>query len=234
MPKKIEFIATSKHVMEVRERPRPASEFVPDWWKDMPVYAGGANKLNLSPMPNVTAKRCFPLLDGITSGYICTLWADVLVSVDLRGKPTLQWATKEPVAEAWHEDQTAGFEFADDCYKRVFKYHHGWQIKTPPGYSSLITHPAGYPNLPFRTLTGFVDTDSLVTNANSPFMIKKGFEGIIEKGTPMFQVIPVKRDAWESEVSMQTEEDTYYQGEKLYTKIVSSYGRFIRQKKDYK
>lgn len=200
----------------------------------MSVYAGGAKKLELKPMPNVTAKRCFPLLDGITAGYIVTLWADILVSLDANGRPNIQWATSEPVVDGWHPDQVAGFDIPDDCHNMVFKYLHGWFIKTPPGYSVYITHPVGYQNLPFRTLTGVVDTDSLVTTANSPFMLKKGFEGIIEKGTPMFQVIPVKRDSWESEVSAQSKEETFLQGEKLYTKIVSSYGRFMRKKKDYK
>ena len=55
---KIKFIAPETHVMEVREKPRPASEFVPDWWKIMPPYADG-KKFNLDPQPNVTAKNVF-------------------------------------------------------------------------------------------------------------------------------------------------------------------------------
>ena len=70
----------------------------------------------------------------------------------------------------------------------------------PDGYSGLIVHPLNRLDLPFFTISGTVDFDTFyypkVTNI--PFYIKKGFSGIIPKGTPMFQIIPVKREHWES------------------------------------
>jgi hypothetical protein len=110
---------------------------------------------------------------------------------------------------------------------------HGWIIKTPPGWSCLITHPVGYNNLPIQTMTGIVDTDVLDTPVNSPFMIKKGFEGIIEKGTPMFQIIPFKRSDWKAEYELQKENENMFNIEKLKTKLVSSYGRNLRKAKKY-
>jgi hypothetical protein len=231
--KKIEFIAKNKHVLEVREAPKPASEFIPQWWKDMPVHSHG-NKPQLTPKPNYTAKRCFPLLDSMTAGYIFTLWADLLVSKDSQGTKIVQWNTVEPVCEAWDLAQSVNYEVPDGFSKTVFKYLHGWRIKTPKGYSSFITHPISYPNLPIRTLTGIVDTDALETYANSPFVIHKDFEGIIEKGTPMFQVIPFKRDSWVSSVAAGTDDERFFASERLHSRIVSSYGRYLRSDKKYK
>ena len=34
---------------------------------------------------------------------------------------------------------------------------------------------------------------------NVPFFIKSNFEGVIPCGTPMFQIIPFKRENWKSE-----------------------------------
>lgn len=229
---KIKFIAPDPHVMEVREKPRPASEFVPDWWKTMPPYSN-SKKLNLDPRPNVTAKKCFPLLDGITAGYIATLWADLLVTQTESG-PYVKWNTHVDVLEAWSHDQSSSYEVPEGFSRTVFKYFHGWVIETPPGYSCLITHPIGYPNLPIKTITGVIDTDSLKTFANSPFFIKEGFEGIIEKGTPMFQIIPFKRDSWESEYELIDTATNYHNAEKLHSRIVSSYGRFLRKPKEFK
>ena len=230
----IEFIASSEHVFEVREPPKPAAEFVPQWWKDMPVYTSNDNKIGLNPGPTVTAKRCFPLLDGITAGYIVTLWADILVSKDSDGNKILQWNTVEPVCEPWRKSQSSNYEITEGFSDTVFKYLHGWKIKTPKGYSCLITHPFGYPNLPIKAITGIVDTDSLETHANSPFLIKKDFEGIIEKGTPMFQIIPFKREDWDSSVSVEAPNKHSYALERLHATIVSSYGRLLRSPKKYK
>ena len=228
----IEFIAMNSHVTKVRSKPEPASTFMPSWWKEMPVFSGGAKKLNLMPYSNVTAKKCFPLLDGMTTGYIATLWADLLVT-DYEGVSGARWTTEAPILEAWETSQTQGYELPQGFTFPVYKYLHGWVIKTPPGYSCLITHPFGHPNLPLRTLTGVVDTDTFNGLANSPFVIQKGFEGIIEKGTPMFQIIPFKRDEWKATYSERSEEESFYEQERFYSKIISRYGRSYRTKKSF-
>jgi hypothetical protein len=79
-----------------------------------------------------------------------------------------------------------------------------------------------------------VDTDVLETHANSPFVIEENFEGIIPKGTPMFQVIPFKRENWEMEISEMKEKDIFYRYERLHSTISSSYGRLLRSKKVFK
>jgi hypothetical protein len=228
--KKIVFHATSDHVMQVREKPVPASSLIPHWYKDMPILSG--KKLDLNPAATITAKKCAPLLDSLTSGYIFTLWADILVTQTEEG-PFLRWNTSMDVVGSWPWSQSSIYEIPDSFDKTVFKYYHGWVPETPKGYSCITTHPIGYQNLPFRTITGVIDTDILKTEANSPFVVKSGFEGIIKKGTPMFQLIPFKRDTWVSEFDTLSEKEYFYNIEKLKTKIVSSYSS-IRYKKIFR
>ena len=71
-------------------------------------------------------------------------------------------------------------------------------IKTPKGYSCLYTHPLNRHDLPFTTLSGIIDTDSVIHEGHIPFFIKKDFEGVIKSGTPIIQVIPFKRENWQS------------------------------------
>jgi hypothetical protein len=228
----IKFLAINEHTWQVKEKPKPASSFIPEWWQKMsPLFSN--EKFDLNPGSNVTAKKCFPLLDSITAGYIVPLWTDVMVKKDIDGTPLAKWAVKEPVFDVWPYVQSKGFEIPNGFNRLVFKYLHDWIIETPKGYSCLITHPFGYPNTPFRTLTGIVDTDTLKTGVSAPFVIQDGFEGIIEKGTPMFQIIPFKRDEWKSEIGKKNPNEVYYDNERLMTKIVSSYGRFLRSKKEY-
>jgi hypothetical protein len=229
---KIKFIASGEHVLNVREKPVPASELLPTWWKDMPPFSAG--KYDLQPYSTVTAKKCFPLLDGLTSGYILKLWSDILVTKDAQGIQSVKWAVSQPVVEAWPLEQSASYEIPDGFFKGVYKYHHGWIIETPKNYSCLVIHPIGYQNLPVRAITGVVDTDRLKTNINAPFVIREDFEGIIPKGTPMAQIIPFKRDSWEMNIDLISDKEILYRYDKLYSTLKSSYGRNLRIKKEYK
>jgi hypothetical protein len=229
---KIKFIASKQHVLDVREKPIPAGAMVPDWWKDMDPFAYG--RFDVNPFPTVTAKKCFPLLDGLTSGYILPLWSDLFVSKDNNGNRIVKWVVSEPVIDIWAPWQVSSYEIPEGFGKDVYKYYHGWIIETPKNYSCLITHPIGYPNLPIKALTGVVDTDKLETHANAPFLIKEGFEGIIPKGTPMAQIIPFKRDNWKMEIDSITEEQHSFRRDRLHSTIKSSYGTNFRVKKEYK
>jgi hypothetical protein len=231
---KITFTSTSDHVWEVRERPIPASDLIPVWWKDSNFYATVEQKFMMLPAPNHTMKKCLPLLDGLGSGYIMPLWTDLLVN-NKDGRISIQQGPQENATalDVWDPIQVSKFEIDDNFEKTVFKYLHGWIIKTPPDWSCLITHPLGYPNLPIKSISGVVDTDKLDVSINAPFLIKKGFSGIIEKGTPMFQIIPIKRTEWESEFIKENENKNFFNSEKFLTKLVSPYGRTVREPKNY-
>lgn len=233
MKKKIIFEAIGQHVTKVRPKPLPASRFIPEYLKDAPSYVG--NKLSLTPA-NATVKKCLPILDGYTQGYIVTLWADILIEDDI-AQPTLKtisWNVSEPVVGAWSLEQSATFDFGEMYSGPVFKYEHGWNIITPKGYSCLITHPHGYPHSPFKTLTGVIDSDKLRTPALSPFIVKKDFTGIIEKGTPMFQVFPFRREEWEASYEEITLEEGRFRFDQLHSQIRAPYASNLRSRKTFK
>ena len=79
-----------------------------------------------------------------------------------------------------------------------------WTIKTPPGYSSLITQPfnnINYPHPQIKTFTGLVNTDTYFNPVTYFFHVKAPFTGIIKKGTPLVQVVPIKREEWQHTVT---------------------------------
>lgn len=231
--KTIKFRAEDEYYWNVGLKPQPTSSFLPQWYKDAPVHAEN-QKFKLDPSPNITFKRCFPLLDAVSAGYISPLWADCHVTYNQTNTTRIDWIVKRPVFDTWNPKQVSTFEIPEGFDGQVFKYMHGWIPKTPTGYSTLITHPFGYQNLPFKAVTGIVDTDTLDTGAYTPIIFKKGWEGILEKGTPMFQMIPFKRDNWVSEFEVMSDNENFYNVEKLYSKLISSYGKFLRSKKSYK
>jgi hypothetical protein len=231
MGKIINFIAQDEHVWQVRPKPFPAIKGLPEWWKELPVYSD--EKFDLLPFAAVTVKRCVPTIDMLGAGYYVPLWADLFVKQE-NEVPVLKWTTTAKVLGVWSPEQISNFKVPDGFNNVIFKNLHGWTIKTPPGWSCLFIHPQAYPDLPFYTISGIVDTDVYDGEINVPFVIKDGFNGIIEKNTPMFQVIPFKRETWNSEFDVKKPDKHFFDNEKIYSKIHRAYYSLIKDKKIYR
>lgn len=190
--KKITFTNISDYVdLEV---PKPASRYIPEWYKEMQSYMNG----NRQPMGNgstsATMKKCMPVFDAITSGYIIELPADVYVS-QRDGEPWYEWSLFEMIK--FHAVEQAPSHPKRNGMPQYPKFTNLWSIETPPGYSCLFVQPF-HREAAFTILPGIVDTDSYTPPVNFPFVLNdRNFEGIIPKGTPIAQVIPFKRDSWE-------------------------------------
>ena len=230
----IKFISIGEYYKNVIEdKPSPATQWVPSWWKKMEPYVDGKIKIS-GNVTSATGKKCMPMLDAMTAGYIVPLWTDIMVTKNANGH-SVSWKTKEPVFGVHDPRQSDGVSHPLGYSSSAFKYHNPWVIKTSSGWSSLISHPMGYHDLPFRMIPGLVDTDKYPQDINPVFWIKEDFEGIIEKGTPMFQVVPIKREPWVSKFESYTSEQHMYSQEKNIAKtIVNNYVKNIWQKKEYK
>jgi len=99
----------------------------------------------------------------------------------------------------------------------------------------LFTHPLNRYDLPFYCSSAIVDTDIWGLPTFIPFFLKRGFSGIIPKGTPLFQMIPIKRDDWELDIDIS--EEKYWENkereEKRRTHITAHYKKTTWQKKNY-
>ena len=68
-----------------------------------------------------------------------------------------------------------------------------------------------------------------------PQQIEEGFEGIIEEGTPILQIIPFKRESWKAEYLKIKVMDLFYNQQNGIAKtILNHYGKKIRAKRSYK
>ena len=205
--KKIEFKATNKYGFDTQIPPTPASEHIPDWWKNMtpyvtsPVNPTGKKFLIDHGLPNTTFKKCVPMLDSITNGYIISLWSDVKIqNNDGKLVPEIHWRTTVPIFEP-HGTSSNLVPPPPGYSTNVFKYLNTWLPITPKGYSILVTSPLGYRDLPFQAIPAIIDSDTSRFELLPPMWLREGFEGVIEKGTPLLQIIPLKRDNWQSETS---------------------------------
>lgn len=179
--------------------PKTAKSVIPNWYKLIKRFTTAEQKPKLlQGSPNTTVKTCVPFLDGLTTGYVVTLWQDLQVT-QTEGGTLMEWAQKPDVVIFREDNGNNTIPTPSGHSSEHFAWACPIFIKTPKGYSSIVTHPLNRHDLPFLTLSGVIDSDSAVYNGNYPFFIKEGFEGIIKKGTPIFQIIPFKRENWQSQ-----------------------------------
>lgn len=182
-------------------RPIPAVRGLPDWFKTMPQKAYNVSMGD----ETLTVKKCPPFIDAMTYGYLIPLAADLEVrdgefswNFELPGGLVSEYS-HSPVD--FHDpSQVAGSPFFDED-RFPIKFNNFWTVEVPEGYSLLFTHPLNRPDLPFTTLSGLVDSDRFnATPIHFPARWHDlTFNGVLPKGTPVAQCVPVKREAWDAD-----------------------------------
>ena len=182
--------------------PIPAKKITPKWYKEANSYIGNKKFPEENGSTTATIKRCMPVFDAMTAGYIIPTYIDIYVSqreqIDNEGNlkvmPWYNWGSFNPIqfhptVQAPTHPGYNGSPFA--------KWMSPWSIKTPKGYSCLFIPPMHHENKYFSVLPAIVDTDTYTAPVNFPFILNDlSFEGLIPAGTPLVQIIPFKRDEW--------------------------------------
>jgi hypothetical protein len=219
--------------------PVPASKELPEWYKNTNSYINDLKVPVPGREPNTTTatiKKCMPIFDVISSGYIIKSPADVYViqrkNDDGSIHPWFEWANFNLIE--FHGNIQAELHPALNDLS-VPKWVNAWGIKTPKGYSVLFTQPM-HRDLPFTILPGIVDTDTYNLPVSFPFTLNDiNFEGLIPAGTPIAQVIPFKREDWKMELGSEKDaQEMRKQDKRLRSKFYDSYKTQFRQNKEYK
>jgi hypothetical protein len=217
----IKFRHREDHAM--LDKPAKASKNLPNWFKHLKRVIPGEHK----NAPG-TIKRCVPVLDAATQGYIIPSWCDWHIKVsEEEVKVTNEDGTETTTREARIGISSAGDmrlgdmisghgwqQVGDDCPikhyplgKTLMKFTNPWVVETSPGWSCLFKTPSNhYSNI--RIMEGVVDTDTYRRQVNFPFFWDGCNTGEFEikKGSPLIHVIPFKRqelelkfDTWDHE-----------------------------------
>jgi hypothetical protein len=210
--------------------PIPASKNMPEWYKKTDSYQGGTKKPNDMGQTTATIKKCIPVFDAITAGYLILLNADVYVKPDKEGGSLFQWQDGNI---DFHPNEQAG-EHPVANGNSIPKFLNKWIITTPKGYSTLFIQPM-HRDLPFKILEGVVDTDNYYNPVNFVFtMNDPNFEGLISAGTPIAQVIPIKRDSFTHEIE-KIQPEKYLTVNKLLNNVFfDAYRNRFWKRKEYK
>lgn len=169
--------------------PVPAVKSLPAWYKKAKKYQeGGAS----------TFKNCAPFFEGMSAGYVFLTPCDIEF-YEKDGEP---FAKVPEGYESLITKRTAMGEFIiPNGYHAVhFAWLPVWGVSMPVGYNALYMTPLNNYNLPFVNTSGIINSDKVMQPGSVPFFLQKGFNGVIPKGTPYVQVIPIKREEWKHTV----------------------------------
>jgi|TARA_R100000995_G_scaffold83323_1_gene58942 hypothetical protein len=204
---KIEFISVHADFIN---HPVPIKKQTPEWFKKINTYI---NK----DLNNPTLKKCVPFLDAMTMGYAIKLPVDICFTkkinkkngnkeIDVKVGKDTDYFYKMNIGCEHHNS----FQFDDDMVYPdeipiAFKFLNPWMIKTPPGYSCIITSPFNTEKRDVRIVTGIVDTDEWKRFINFTFFLQdwdeiKNPNKIISKETTIALVFPFKKENWEMKI----------------------------------
>lgn len=171
-------------------------EHLPEWYKKSELGYIAQHEDHTHEFNGL--KSCVPFLDALLSGFCITTWADVVVKIEDEGKVHIDFGADTTSPLISERDKEAGYLLPRPAghLPNHLVWTPKWGFKSPKGFSTLITHPLNRFDLPFTTSSGIVDSDKFHGSGNIPFFLKEGFEGTIPKGTPIAQLIPIKREDW--------------------------------------
>jgi len=214
-------------------RPKPAAADLPEFYRKIvppnrtsPTFSNGAFVSNV--------RACVPFQDALTAGYIQHTWTDLYIESSGNAIRYYYADAAEPMLT--HRDMHPALADAWTGFIDIeFAWLSRWQIQTPKGYSTLVTHPLNRHDLPFTTASGIMDSDTY-TNENTgqiPFYFKRGFSGLIPAGTPMYQVIPIKREDWKADYRATGDKRRPKTTRAMRRYFTGSYRRLFWQRKPY-
>jgi|TARA_R100000084_G_scaffold100971_1_gene55775 hypothetical protein len=190
-------------------KPKPALQFIPQSYKKL--------RTNLN-FETATVKKCVPVLDALTCGYIIPFSFDIGFHYDQEKNmahfnlnPNLPHDILSYFRVEGHVNEQIGkgFMHSRRTIDAVFKFSNPWIVKTPPGYSCIFTQPFNR-NAPFKIIDGIVDTDTYQYPVFFPFYWTADWKNddTLEAGSPMVLIIPFKRESWKHETK-KIDDQTY-------------------------
>ena len=211
-------------------QPTTAKKHLPQWYKDSEAT------INVNGEEDAGLKRCIPFLDSMLSGYMLVTPMDIFITHNEDGTPNINWnappeyenfISERPKILGEKMPRPAGH------FPNHLAFRGVWGFKLPRGWSVIVTQPFNRHDLPWTLTSGLMDADQFSTSGNLPFFLRQDFIGMVPAGTPIAQLIPVKRASWKA---IYNDEGLVYLDELQAATVRSpgkSYKKLFWQRKDY-
>ena len=204
MLNKIGFIANRPFLKKGDEfAPSPIIKYIPEWFRKADRFAKNPHTgefwIGEDKGKIPTWKACPALFDIMGTGYTLVTPCDIEFYINDMGKIDCKIEDGNHITFCSTRPPMPQFEHPQGFYQDHFAWFPEWAVKTPEGYSVLYSSPFNRYDLPFMTVAGIIDNDKVNLPGSMPFFLRDGWTGMLPAGTPYAQLIPFKRENWQSE-----------------------------------
>jgi hypothetical protein len=185
--------------------PKPTIKTLPEWYRKADRFAINPHTSEpwIDPRDGgkvPTWKACPAVFDIMGTGYVYRTPCDIEFYED---QGQLKVKVLDPRQKDFIHIRPPMYQFTAPMgyHEAHFAWWADWSVEVPDGYSVLYSQPFNRFELPFLTTSGVIDNDKVNLPGTMPFFVVKGFTGVIPAGTPYAQMLPFKREDWQSEVN---------------------------------
>lgn len=238
----IKFYPLSDKTVDFSPEPKPSSKAIPEWYRQQPGQMDNGESIAQFGQPTSTVKKCLPIFDAMTAGYIIVAPVDIYLDATAPEKlsyqiPAALTQFKGDIFATHDRRQYSNMPIDQDRHHRdLLRIMPFWIVSTPPGYSALFMNPMHRDGSPLTAIPGVIDTDGYPSDGHLSFIVEKDFKGVIKQGTPLVQVIPFKREDWKMEIVDASESESFLRKHrmKLRSTFNNGYKNKFRSPKEYK
>jgi len=174
--------------------PKPSKEFIPEWYKTVPVEVKNYQH-NYKKLTDLrTVKACPSFTDVFKLGYVFVAPCDIWLNISENGKPEWKVPHENFLVDLHPKAQFVDY-IPDKNLRYTFKFVSPFRVITPPGYSVMQLPMMYHYNKEFYVPYGIIDTD-IHHEINQQICITTDDEVLIKKGTPLCYLIPFKREKY--------------------------------------
>jgi hypothetical protein len=213
--------------------PEPVRMHLPKWYKDVPPTTP-----DVAPFPksgNFTIKKCIPVLDYLTSGYLMRFTTEVAIMPE-EGTDEQGFGWELPMAMNMVDTHphTQCPILINGKRRPYIRFNTEYVVRTPKGYSCLVYQPLMHLENRFTFISAIIDTDTYDGEMKATGWINNQSPFVIEIGTPMVALFPFKRDEWKMEVHSHLFDKQRSKVEALlHRKFYNFYKQYFHKKKRY-
>ena len=197
----------------------PAKDLPLDWVKRAlaDVKKEGLIETGINTKAHIT--RCPGIMSSRTQGWIVRLHQDIEIAATDKH---IVWRTPindqkyshdllEPTVNTFQDYVLYQFmkKWPKGAHPMVVKINTPWHVKIPRGYKMLQTMPAFGDENRFLTITGIVEEEHGIVKLNFPMYWFDRGTTLIKQGTPLAQLMVLKQDNVEAEISNMDNNPTF-------------------------
>lgn len=210
-PLVLKFYTTNKGVFE-SAKPKPAGNFLPDWWKKLPKETREVKNFELLQLNmHANMRGCVGMKLMYQHGIVIPLWCDLYFEIGKIGETEFQFAAADRDTNVELHPPTQHNAYWDNSLYQHIKIISPWRVVCDEVVPFLFIDPYWHRNTQNRYSIppGIVEYKyQYVTNVNMFFnRSTESYSLLLKHGEPLVQLIPLVDRLIKTETHLVSQEE---------------------------